>query len=210
MVRDRPADESPGGCSDAELLGRHVRGDATAFGELVRRHQDRAWRVAVRMLDHPSDAEDAVQEAFIKAMRFADRFRGESTVSTWLHRIVVNACLDRLRRTAARPQTALELVPDRALPTSPDPYRSKDVQLDLSAALARLPEPQRTAVVLVELEGLTVAEVATLLGVAEGTVKSRCSRGRAGLARLLSSRRNDQAGQRVSPAGTPTGETEPS
>src|ERR671922_3024376 len=89
--------------ADAELLRRHVAGDPDAFGELFRRHRDRLWAVALRTLHDPDDAADALQEAMISAFRRAAEFRGEAAVTTWLHRIVVNAALDRLRRRAARP-----------------------------------------------------------------------------------------------------------
>ena len=89
--------------SDHELLRRHVAGDAEAFGELFRRHRDRLWAVALRTVCDPEEAADALQDAMVSAFRRAADFRGESAVTTWLHRIVVNASLDRLRRRAARP-----------------------------------------------------------------------------------------------------------
>src|ERR1700759_3888321 len=89
--------------TDQELLRRHVAGDADAFGELFRRHRDRLWAVALRTVCDPDEAADALQDAMGSAFRRAADFRGESAVSTWLHRIGVNASLDRLRRRAARP-----------------------------------------------------------------------------------------------------------
>src|SRR5712691_2336565 len=88
---------------DAELLRRHVEGDPDAFSQLFLRHRDRLWAVAVRTLADPEEAADALQDAMISAFRRAGTFRGDSAVTTWLHRIVVNACLDRMRRRAARP-----------------------------------------------------------------------------------------------------------
>lgn len=166
--------------SDKELLARHVAGDPDAFGELFRRHRDRMWAVALRTVGDRELAADAVQEAFISAFRRADRFRGDSAVTTWLHRITVNASIDRLRRE--KPTTPLpEIDPaDRH-----DRHDSAETALDVRAALATLPEAQRVALVLVDMEGLPVAEAAAILGVAEGTIKSRCSRGRAALAPLL-------------------------
>jgi RNA polymerase sigma-70 factor (ECF subfamily) len=85
--------------SDRDLLARHVAGDGgLAFGELFRRHRDRMYAVALRTTSHRELAADAVQEAFISAFRRADAYRGEAAVTTWLHRIVVNACIDRIRR----------------------------------------------------------------------------------------------------------------
>src|ERR1700750_273957 len=92
-----------GAPADHELLRRHVAGDADAFGELFRRHRDRLWAVALRTVCDPDEAADALQDAMVSAFRRAADFRGESAVTTWLHRIVVNASLDRLRRRAARP-----------------------------------------------------------------------------------------------------------
>jgi RNA polymerase sigma-70 factor (ECF subfamily) len=87
--------------SDGDLLAAHAGGDPQAFSELVRRHRDRMWAVALRTLRDPDEAADALQEAFISAFRAAGAFRGQSQVTTWLHRIVVNACLDRMRRPRA-------------------------------------------------------------------------------------------------------------
>src|SRR3954463_1134901 len=94
--------------TDADLIAAHVAGDPDAFGELVRRHRDRLWAVALRTLGDREEAADALQEALLSAFRRADGFRGDSAVTTWLHRIVVTACLDRIRRRTARPTTPLE------------------------------------------------------------------------------------------------------
>ncbi|MFM7212804.1 MAG: sigma-70 family RNA polymerase sigma factor, partial [Actinomycetota bacterium] len=93
--------------TDAELLASHCSGDPEAFTELVKRHRDRLWAVALRTTGDPEEASDAVQDALISAYRRADQFRGESAVTTWLHRIVVNASLDRMRRRAVRPWVPL-------------------------------------------------------------------------------------------------------
>lgn len=170
--------------SDADLLAAHCAGDRDAFAEIFRRHKDRMWAVAVRTCGDPELAADCVQEAFIAAYRRAGSFRGEAAVTTWLHRIVVNACLDRLRRT--RPTSAL---PDDDLPDRNDAHAAVEVRLDVRAALDRLPEGQRAALVLVDMHGLSVAQTAEILGVAEGTIKSRCARGRAAMAEWLGIRR---------------------
>src|SRR5947209_13152563 len=96
------------GVSDADLLRAHVEGDRQAFAELVRRHRDRLWAVALRTLGDREEAADAVQDALLSAHRNAATFRGDAAVTTWLHRIVVNACLDLARRRAARPASSLE------------------------------------------------------------------------------------------------------
>ena len=171
--------------SDTELLTRHVGGDAEAFGELFLRHKDRLWAVAIRTLADPEDAADALQDAMISAFRRADSFRGDSAVTTWLHRIVVNACLDKMRRRGARPEVSSG--DDRLLDAitvgdaSLDPAAGSDVSLEVAAALRQLPHDQQVALVLVDMLDYPVAEAAELLGVAQGTVKSRCARGRARL-----------------------------
>jgi RNA polymerase sigma-70 factor, ECF subfamily len=168
---------------DAALLRAHVNGDPDAFGELVRRHRDRLWAVALRTLGDREEAADALQDALVSALRAADRFRGESAVTTWLHRIVVNACLDRARRRQSRPTVPLPEIEPVTFASREPP--DTDTALTVRAALTQLPADQRVALVLLDMQGYTVAEIAELLGVAEGTVKSRCARGRAKLAVLL-------------------------
>lgn len=169
--------------SDKDLLAAHCAGDQEAFGELFRRHKDRMWAVALRTTNDPEIASDAVQDGFVSAFRRAGSFRGESAVTTWLHRIIVNACLDRLRSlrpTSELPRDDSGLVADRR-----DRVASVETNVDVQRALRRLPEAQRMALVLVDMHGLTVAETAEILGVPEGTVKSRCARGRAALLAVL-------------------------
>src|ERR1700739_3012239 len=166
--------------ADHELLRRHVAGDADAFGELFRRHRDRLWAVALRTVCDPEEAADALQDAMISAFRRAADFRGDSAVTTWLHRIVVNACLDRLRRRAVRPVTSAgdEQALEALLVHDPDPARAADprldiapaplgapararprpadTRLDIDAALRILPPPQRAALVIVDMLGYSV------------------------------------------------------
>lgn len=181
MTGSGPAPEE-GGASDADLMAAHVAGDQDAFAELVRRHQLRLWRVALRTMRHPEDAADALQDGLISAFRNAGSFRGDSQVGTWLYRVVVNACLDRLRRAKVRPSVPL---PDHDLTDHSDEHARTEARLVLHEALAQLPEHQRAAIVLVDLHELSVTEAAEVLGVAPGTVKSRCSRGRVALAEIL-------------------------
>ncbi len=168
--------------TDAELLAAHVAGEPAAFTTLVTRHQDRLWAVAVRTTGDRDEAADALQDAMVSAYRGAAGFRGEAAVTTWLHRVVVNACLDRMRRRRARPTVPL---PETEPADVRDEHARTETALDVRAALAALPEHQRQALVLVDMHGLSVAEAAAVLEVAEGTVKSRCARGRAALAPLL-------------------------
>lgn len=191
----RAADETAA-MQDRELLAAHTAGNRDAFEELVRRHQDRLWAIARRTLGDPEDAADALQEGLIKAMRAAGSYRGEAAVSTWLHRIVVNACLDVHRRRATHPTVALG---DREVPAAGDHAGSADAALTVLAALRRLPIEQAAAVVLVDVEGFPVAEAAAILEVPEGTVKSRCARARARLAELIGG--NGQDPRHVQPGG---------
>ncbi|WP_448320610.1 RNA polymerase sigma factor SigM [Streptomyces sp. CO7] len=179
-----------GGTSDQELLDLHLRGDPDAFGELVRRHRDRLWAVALRTLGDREEAADAVQDALVSAYRSAHTFRGHSAVTTWLHRITVNACLDRLRKAATRrtspvddPERMEQLLEPHEAASAP--AERNDLQRELVAALATLPADQRAALVLVDMQGYPVAEAADILDVPVGTVKSRCARGRARLLPLL-------------------------
>jgi RNA polymerase sigma-70 factor (ECF subfamily) len=184
------------GASDQDLLARHVEGDPEAFGELVRRHRDRLWAVALRTLGDREEAADAVQDALVSAYRAAHTFRGQSAVTTWLHRITVNACLDRARKAASRKTSPVD--DTERLEHLLDPHESasapaerNDLQRELLEALGTLPPDQRAALVLVDMQGYPVAEAARMLEVPTGTVKSRCARGRARLVPLLRHLRTD-------------------
>ncbi|MFI5984111.1 RNA polymerase sigma factor SigM [Streptomyces sp. NPDC098789] len=189
-------DAAPGGRSDQELLALHAAGDPDAFGELVRRHRDRLWAVALRTLGDREEAADAVQDALVSAYRAAHTFRGESAVTTWLHRITVNACLDRARKAASRKTAPLDDTDrlERLLEpheSAEAPAERHELHRQLLAALATLPADQRAALVLVDMQGYPVAEAARILDVPTGTVKSRCARGRAKLVPLLTHLRAD-------------------
>jgi RNA polymerase sigma-70 factor (ECF subfamily) len=183
--------------TDADLLQAHVDGDPEAFGVLFRRHRDRLWAVALRTMGNPEDAADGLQDGMIAAFRRAGSFRGEAAVTTWLHRVVVNACLDRLRAAKIRRADPLpddlEEYGERRGVTASDRSTTDPADLAVAderrrlvlAALAELPAEQRAALVLVDMEGYPVADVAEMLDCAVGTVKSRCSRGRARLAARL-------------------------
>jgi len=189
--------------SDTELLRRHVAGDSEAFGELFRRHRDRLWAVALRTVGDPEEAGDALQDAMISAFRRAGDFRGDSAVTTWLHRIVVNACLDRLRRKAARPAVSAgdEQAFEALVAQDSDPARATDTRLDIDAALRILPPQQRAALLVVDMLGFSVADAAIILDTSQGTVKSRCARARARLLpHVAHLRGNRSASESVSPA----------
>lgn len=204
--------------TDAQLLAAHCAGDTRAFTEIVRRHRDRLWAVALRTTGDPEEASDALQDALISAYRRADSFRGDSAVTTWLHRIVVNASLDRLRRRAVRPWVPLpeetgeagdrSQLADRAALIDPrDALDARETSLEIAAALDELPPDQRLAIVLVDLEGWSVEEAAAIMECPTGTVKSRCSRGRAKLAARLAHLRNPDTAPTVTPS--PGGDPQP-
>lgn len=201
---------------DRALVDAHLGGDTEAFGVLFSRHRDRLWAVALRTTGDPEEAADALQDALIAAFRRADSYRGDAAVTTWLHRIVVNACLDRLRRRKVRLADPLPEddehhrdVPERGRAGPVDPADSAvagEQRSVVLSALESLPPDQRAALVLVDMEGYSVEETAAILECAPGTVKSRCSRGRARLAPLLADLAppgNRPSGSHVSP-GKPT------
>ena len=183
--------------TDRALLEAHLAGDPAAFGTLFTRHRDRLWAVALRTTGNPEDAADALQDGLISAFRRAETFRGDAAVTTWLHRIVVNASLDRLRRIKVRaadplPDDLEEQAGRGAVLAQPDAAGDPEAQAlagdrrtRVLSALEALPPDQRAALVLVDMEGYPVAEAAAILEVPEGTVKSRCARGRHRLAGLL-------------------------
>ncbi|BDT90011.1 putative alternative RNA polymerase sigma factor SigM [Nocardia cyriacigeorgica] len=174
-----------GAAGDAELLRAHAAGTPHAFAELLRRHNDHLWQTALRTSYTREDAADSLQDALLSAHRTAGSFRAESEVRSWLHAIVVNACLDRIRRNKTR--RAFSLTPENM----PEPIEERDeisrmeMSMVVDRALFSLPPDQRTAIVAVDLEGYSVADAAVLLGVPEGTIKSRCARARQRLAERL-------------------------
>ena len=180
---------------DRGLVAAHLAGDPDAFGALFARHRDRLWAVALRTTGDPEEAADALQDALVAAFRRLESYRGEAAVTTWLHRIVVNACLDRMRRRKVRLADPLpddlDEHADRGSAATASTIDPADVATDherrdlVMAALATLAPEQRAALVLVDMEGYSVEETAAMLDCAPGTVKSRCARGRARLAPLL-------------------------
>ncbi|MEO9330648.1 RNA polymerase sigma factor SigM [Gordonia aurantiaca] len=171
--------------TDEQLLHAHVAGDPHAFTELVNRHLDYLWSVALRTSRDVEDAADGLQDALLAAHRMAADFRSDAKVTSWLHRIVVNACLDRIRRNNSRRTIPLPEWDDLSIADPADEISSVDLSVSIGRALHSLPEGQRRAIVAVDIEGYSIAEAAALLGVAEGTIKSRCARGRLRLAEVL-------------------------
>lgn len=168
---------------DEELLHRYLDGSERAFSILVQRHEDRIFGLAVRMLGDRADALDATQDAFISAFRQARSFRGDSSFGTWLYRIAINSCKDLIRRRGRWGDPVEDTGEDRA--GEGDLGAEVSARLDLAAALARLPEEFRDAVVMHDLGGIPYEQIARTTRVAIGTVKSRISRGRRRLAELM-------------------------
>lgn len=167
--------------SDDELVRRFVSGDAKeAVDVLIRRHQDRVFGIAYRILGNRSDALDAAQEVFVVVFRKAKSFRHQSAFTTWLYRLTVNACTDLHRRRARQPVPAEQLEAP-----IPDSAGASDDRLAIAQALKTLPLDQRTAVIMRDLYGLSYEEIAEATSTAVGTVKSRISRGRDSLAAAL-------------------------
>lgn len=167
--------------ADVALIARAAAGDERAFAELMTRHQPRLYAVCHRITGHREDALDALQEALTRAWRSAARFRGDAQVSTWLYRIAVNAALAEVDRRARRPHP-VDRVPDGWLPAEDEAVVGR---MAVDDALRRLPPDHRAAVVLRDVCGCTYAEIADVLGTPLNTVKTRISRGRQALLRLL-------------------------
>jgi RNA polymerase sigma-70 factor (ECF subfamily) len=174
--------------TDEELANLARAGDVHAYGDLAARHEARVYRVCLRILGDAEDARDAAQEAFVSGLRTIGSFRGDSAFTTWMHRIAVNACYDLLRRRRRQPMLRLAdeegRVPEPGPPV-PDHAETVVGTLHVTEALARVPEEFRAALVLADVEDLPYVEIAAILGVAVGTVKSRVHRGRAALGREL-------------------------
>jgi RNA polymerase sigma-70 factor, ECF subfamily len=174
--------------TDEDLLASHLRGDQRAFGQLVSRHERRVYGICLRMLGNREDAQDAAQEAFLAALRRASTFRQAAAFSTWLYRIAVNAATDQARRRGRARTVPLEPDDGGGPVLAHDPSDHGDAvatAVTVQAALARIPEEFRAAVVLCDLLRLPYAEAAAVLEVPVGTVKSRVFRGRLALADQL-------------------------
>jgi RNA polymerase sigma-70 factor (ECF subfamily) len=174
--------------ADEELIRSFLAGDAEAFARLVDRHRQRVYNVCLRFLDDPDDAADASQDTFLSVLTKLEQFRGDAAFTTWMHRIAVNACYDLTRRRRRQPMLRLagdRDVPDEAGPPVPDPADELSGTRDVVTALRAIPEEFRAALVLADLQDLAYEEVAKILDVPIGTVKSRIHRGRVALARAM-------------------------
>jgi RNA polymerase sigma-70 factor (ECF subfamily) len=200
------------GASDEELLVAHLRGDRRAFGELMARHERRVYGLCLRMLGSREDAEDATQEAFLAALRRAESFRREAAFSTWLFRIAINAATDQARRRGRARVLPLETGEvAETMPSGADPGDTVPNAVAVQAALRRVPEDFRAALVLCDLYGFAYTQAAEILEVPVGTVKSRLFRGRLALGEQLAAAegtpgaRRRAGGPPAHPGGGPPG-----
>lgn len=194
--------------TDEELLNAYVLGDHQALSTLLQRYKEAHYAIACRRIYGDKElARDGVQEAWITISRKAASFRGESKLSTWMYQIVDRACIDLLRKTQVRPQLVeSELDVENRVEVSEDFTENSVTNIRIYEALDQLPADQRDALIKVVIEGYSVEDAARALGVAEGTVKSRCARGRMALATLLSDLRPNNGepisgGTRLSSSG---------
>ena len=182
--------------TEQELVARAKGGDTDAFAQLVEENQNRIYSLALRMVGNPEDAADLAQEAFLSAWRGLERFQGEAAFSTWLYRLTSNACIDFLRREkrkrAAGGVLSLDDTEEGATLDLPDydadPHQHlerSEVRQAIADGLAGLSPEHRRVLALREISGLSYAEIADLLGLEEGTVKSRISRARLALRKKL-------------------------
>lgn len=181
--------------TDEGLVRRFQEGSGDAFEVLVQRHANRVYNLCLRILGDPEEAADASQDAFLAALRKLNTFRGDAAFTTWLHRVTVNACYDSLRRKRRRPM--LQIVRDeddeRPEPSLPTPDHADEVvfSIDVERALRAVPEEFRVVLVLADVQDLPYDEIASMLDIPLGTVKSRVFRGRAALARALGAVRGE-------------------
>jgi RNA polymerase sigma-70 factor, ECF subfamily len=177
---------------DLSLIARFKDGDSTAFEEIVLKNQDRIYNLCRHMLGNTHEAEDAAQDTFIKAYKNLNNFRPEASFYAWLYRIAVNTCLDYKKRpffeSLFRKSDEGEEYITEAVSKEPTPeklYESKQLGLALRKSLGKLSIKLRTAIILKEIEGLSYEEIAEVLDVSIGTVKSRISRAREELKALM-------------------------
>jgi RNA polymerase sigma-70 factor (ECF subfamily) len=165
----------------ARLVRLTLRGDRAAFEQIIIRYESRVMTLAVRLLGGRDDAPDVAQEVFLRAFKYLHRVDPGKPLEPWLFRIAVNVCRDLLRRRMRRQTTFVEVEPAEPIDRANDPcsgLERKQQRVMLQRALERLPEKERLAIVLRDIEGLSTAEVAAILQSSETTVRSQISRGR--------------------------------
>lgn len=173
---------------DEDLVRRFRAGETDAFTALVQRHQQRVYSVCMRVLGDADAAADVSQDTFLTVLRKIDGFRGEAAFTTWLHRVAVNACYDELRRKRRRPMLHVAADGDREHEPGPPVADHADEVAgarDSAAALALVPEEFRVALVLADVHDMAYQQIAQVLEVPIGTVKSRVHRGRLALGKAM-------------------------
>lgn len=176
---------------DIELIDRYLQGDIEAFNELMAAHEDRVFAICYRMLQNREEALDATQETFLTVFRKADRYKAQAAFSTWLYRVAVNTCYDHLRKKKRKRADSLPESYDPPDAAAGDAFDSVEVRPDIDRALAELSPEFRSAVVLVDLQGMSLEQASDTLDVPTGTMKSRLFRARKILARSLGNLRPD-------------------
>jgi RNA polymerase sigma-70 factor, ECF subfamily len=183
---------------DRQLVARCRAGERDACEELYRRHAPRVLGLARRMVGAADDAEDALQDVFMAVFRKLESFRGESSLATWIYRLAMNVCLDRLRSRGSRERKVTDAfdVDDAEHVTAPAPAGrlSPGAQIDLERAIAALPDAARAAFLLHDVEGFDHREVGSILGIAEGTSKSQVHKARLRIRAFLHQPRAAAAG----------------
>ena len=170
--------------NERDMIERASRGDAAAFNRLMEQHERRMYAVALRMCGNREDAQDCLQEAMLRVYRAIGGFKGQSSFSTWVYRITMNTCLDELRRKKNRQSTSLDSLLDMGWSPSDDTNAPEkqamrsELRRNLNRAIQELPEEMRSAVVLRDIQGFSYEEIAHMLEINVGTIKSRISRGR--------------------------------
>lgn len=176
---------------ESDLLGRAQRGDQLAFSQILKENDRNMRGLAFNLLGSESAMDDALQDAYIKAYSKIGTFRGESAVGTWLYQIVYRTCLDHLRKNGRRSEVSLHAVPDRA-DVAPGAEQQVSTSDELQRALNSLSPEHKAAVLLVDGEGLSYEEAASVLDTAPGTVASRLSRARKTLRSALKTSEKDR------------------
>jgi len=178
---------------DRRLITECLKGRTAAYGELVRRYQDRLFNAVYRLLDHPEDAQDVVQEAFISAYQSLASFKGDALFFTWLYRIAMNAAISHRRKhkvavsleTGSKNELVIDPVDESAYSQPGDALEQQEDYNRLKAALNRLSPEHRAVLILKDIEGQKYEEIAEIMQVPVGTVRSRLHRARLELRDLL-------------------------
>lgn len=170
--------------NEEKLIQRAAKGDAAAFNELLGQHERRMYAVCLRMCGNREDAQDCLQEAMLRVYRAISGFKGQSSFSTWVYRVTMNACLDELRRKKNKPSASLDGLLDAGWSPAdesdtPEKHAMNSERRKLiRQTISELPEDMRSAVVLRDIQGFSYDEIARMLDISVGTIKSRISRGR--------------------------------